>query len=283
MSQPRLGVIPRSISRWVTGKPIPICSSVSGVTETEAPASASRSSSRPLQALQWTCTWRSPSRPAACSSATSGRRRSDQTVPMCAVTSASSSRASSTSATVVSQGTRPSSVSATPIRSRSSAEEKWRTAHPAGVRRAVLDLGEGRRLERHRVHAVGEGAPDPRLAQAADRLVGVIGGVEAVREVEHAGDARVERFERADVVAGVDVLGGVDAGRVDADAEEVVEQRPVGADPAHRGLPDVAVGVDEARDRSAARRRRCARRRRPGRGRSRRSGRPRSAGRRSAT
>jgi hypothetical protein len=74
----------------------------------------------------------------------------------------------------------------------------------------------------------------------------VLGGVEAVREVEQGGDTAVERLQCAGVVAGVHVLGAVFARDLEPHAAEVVEQGPVGADAAHRGLPGVAMGVDEA-------------------------------------
>ena len=96
-----------------------------------------------------------------------------------------------------------------------------------------------------RVVAVGEDRADPGVAQALERGVGVLGGVVAVREVEDRRDAGVERLERADEVARVDVLGGAARRDRHPHPAEVLHQRPVGADPPKRGLPGVPVGVDE--------------------------------------
>ena len=57
--------------------------------------------------------------------------------------------------------------------------------------------------------AVGEDrAGRPGIRQPRDRLIGVLGAVVAVREVEDRGHPGIERLERADVVADVHVLGG---------------------------------------------------------------------------
>ena len=71
-------------------------------------------------------------------------------------------------------------------------------------------------------------------------------------EVEQRRDARVERLERPHEVAGVHVLGAECGRDLEPDAAEVVQQGPVGADAAHRGLPRVAVRVHEARQHQRA-------------------------------
>jgi hypothetical protein len=125
-------------------------------------------------------------------------------------------------------------------------------AHAPRVGEPRVVVLEMRALERHRIEAIGEHRSEACLAQAAHGLVRVRGRVVAVGEVEHGRDAGVERLERADVVAGVDVLG-LDEGReVEPDAAEVVEQGPVGADPAQRRLPGVAMGVHETRQHDLA-------------------------------
>ena len=82
-------------------------------------------------------------------------------------------------------------------------------------------------------------------------------------EVEQRGDPAVERLQRAHVVAGVDVLGPEGARDLEPHAAEVVEQRPVRADAAHRRLPGVAVRVHEAGQDQRSRPRRPPARRRP--------------------
>ncbi len=121
-------------------------------------------------------------------------------------------------------------------------------ADPAGVGEPLAVLGEDGLGRGRRIVAVGEHSPDARIAQTLEGAIGVLGGVVAMGEVEDRRDARFERFECADVVAGVDVLGG--AVRRDGHAAcpaEVVLERPVRADAAKGRLPCVPVGVDEAR------------------------------------
>ncbi len=104
------------------------------------------------------------------------------------------------------------------------------------------------------------------------------GRVDAMREVEQRRDARVERLERADVVAGVHVLRLVARGDRLPDSAEVLGQRPVRAERAHRATATCAGGCRRSPAGPRARRRR-ARRRHPSRCRARppRSCRPRSA------
>ena len=59
-SQDRLGRIPCSSARRITGWPMPIWISVSGLDETLQPLSASRSKSRSSSVLQCTCTCSGP-------------------------------------------------------------------------------------------------------------------------------------------------------------------------------------------------------------------------------
>ena len=95
--------------------------------------------------------------------------------------------------------------------------------------------------------AVRVDGADAGFGQAADRRVGVLRRVVDVRPVEQRRDAGVERLERADQVRDVDVLGAVlDADVVEHPGEVLVE-RAAREDAAHRRLPRVPVGVDEAR------------------------------------
>ncbi len=127
-----------------------------------------------------------------------------------------------------------------------SRETLHETLDAPGIIDAHRVRGEVRVGPRRREIAVREGRADPGVHQPLDRLVGVLRGVVAMGEVQDGRDARVQRLERADEVADVDVLRGVAGGERRADPEEVVQQRPVRADPAQRGLPGVPMRVDEA-------------------------------------
>ena len=94
--------------------------------------------------------------------------------------------------------------------------------------------------------AVGEDAADAGVAQCGDGGVGVGGAVLDVGLVAQGGDAGVERAERADEVADVDVLGGELRAPGELDVLAVVREVPADADLADRALPGVAVGVDES-------------------------------------
>ena len=101
---------------------------------------------------------------------------------------------------------------------------------PTGLRRAI---------GKHRAHAG--------FLQALDRSVGVLGRILDVRPVEHAGDAGVDRAERAEQVGGIDVVRHhLGAERALHDVA-IVLQRAVRQHVAQEALPHVPVGIDEAR------------------------------------
>jgi hypothetical protein len=77
--------------------------------------------------------------------------------------------------------------------------------------------------------------------------VGVCGGRRGVAPVEDGGDARVERFGGTEEGGQLGVGGRVRGEDRAEQRAQVVEEGHVGADPAQRRLPDVAVAVDEAR------------------------------------
>jgi hypothetical protein len=95
-------------------------------------------------------------------------------------------------------------------------------------------------------HAVGVDRADACVLQALDRRVGVVGRVVDVRPVEERRHARVQRLERAGVVADVDVLRAVEAADLAEHDREVVVERAGGQHAADRRLPRVPVRVDEA-------------------------------------
>lgn len=105
---------------------MPMLSSVSTEIDSLAPWSASRRHSSSVRVLQCTWTWSGPSRPAAANSRTP--LGSDHTQPVCVTISASRSRAAAISARVVSNGSVPYSVSATPRVSSASRLGKWVSA-----------------------------------------------------------------------------------------------------------------------------------------------------------
>ncbi|CAG7643969.1 hypothetical protein SBRY_30942 [Actinacidiphila bryophytorum] len=84
--------------------------------------------------------------------------------------------------------------------------------------------------------------------------VGVLGGAQPVRPVDGGGHPGVEGFHGAEQVARVDVLRAEDPAPLQVVPDEVLREGPVGAVAAHRGLPQVAVGVDHAGHDDAARR-----------------------------
>src|SRR6185503_12126926 len=83
------------------------------------------------------------------------------------------------------------------------------------------------------------------VAQCTDPCVGMLRCVVAVRPVDDGGDSGVERLQRAQVVADVDVLGSVSRAEGADDRAEVLIQRARGHAAPQRGLPQVPVGVDE--------------------------------------
>ena len=110
----------------------------------------------------------------------------------------------------------------------------------------VLELAERPPLAAGR-HAVRVDGADARVLEALDSRVGVVGRVADVRPVEQRRDARVERLERAGVVADVDVLWAVVPADTAEHHREVVVERAGREDATDRRLPRVAVRVDEPR------------------------------------
>ncbi len=96
--------------------------------------------------------------------------------------------------------------------------------------------------------AVAEDGAEAGVAEALDHRVGMGRRVVVVRPVVERGDAAIERIERAEEVADVVVLRRVEPAHDDADAGEILRQRPVRPGVAQERLPGVAVGVDEAGD-----------------------------------
>ena len=160
-----------------------------------------------MQALQWTCTWRASSSPAACRSSISrGQRRVGDGADVRGHEDIELARGLDLPAGRLERhqsdlGQRNAHLTSP------SPEGRWssRTRRASAIRASWL--GEEGLGKRDGIEAVGENGPQPGVLEPANRLVGVRGRVDAVREVEHAGDAGVERLERADVVAGIDVLG----------------------------------------------------------------------------
>jgi hypothetical protein len=91
------------------------------------------------------------------------------------------------------------------------------------------------------------------VLQAPDRLVGVLGRVRDVRPVEQRRHAGVDRLERAEVVARVDVLRPVGGGELVEHDVEVAAEADVRRDAADHGLPGVPMRVDEPGHDDAAR------------------------------
>ena len=100
--------------------------------------------------------------------------------------------------------------------------------------------------------AVGEDEPPGHLLQRVHRGLRVVGGLQAVRPVHGGGHAGVDRLDRAQQVARVDVLRPERLAPLQVVPDEVLGERPVGAVAAHRRLPHVPVGVDHARHEDAA-------------------------------
>ena len=100
---------------------------------------------------------------------------------------------------------------------------------------------------RHRTaveESVAEDGTATRVTESGDRRIGVLGCVDAVREVKQRRDTGVEGFERTETATEVDILRGVGRADTQPDAIEVVSQCPVATDRAHLRLPGVPVGVD---------------------------------------
>ena len=100
--------------------------------------------------------------------------------------------------------------------------------------------------------AVRQDVPAGHRLQRVDGGLRVVNRLQAVRPVDDGGDARFERLERGQPVAGGDVLRPELAPVLQVVPDEVLGQGPVGAVTAHRGLPHVPVGVDHAGHEDAA-------------------------------
>ena len=117
---------------------------------------------------------------------------------------------------------------------------------------AALDEGaevlRGRPLPRALLEvAVGEHEAAGDGLERVDGGLGVVDRLQAVRPVDGGGHAGLDRLERRQQVARVDVLRAEDLAPLEVVEDEVLGERPVGAVAAHRRLPHVAVGVDHAR------------------------------------
>jgi hypothetical protein len=95
--------------------------------------------------------------------------------------------------------------------------------------------------------AVGHDEAAGHRPQRVDGRLAVVDGVQVVRPVDGRGDTGVQRLDRRQPVARRDVLGAELLAVLEVVPDEVLGQRPVGAVPAHRGLPHVPVRVDHAR------------------------------------
>ena len=100
---------------------------------------------------------------------------------------------------------------------------------------------------------VGEHEAAGDRLQRVDGRVGVVDGLQPVRPVDGRRHAGVERLDRRQQVARVDVLRAEDLAPLEVEEDEVLRQRPVGAVAAQRGLPHVPVGVDHPRHHDAVR------------------------------
>ncbi len=94
--------------------------------------------------------------------------------------------------------------------------------------------------------AEAEDRPSRRVAQRGDGGVLVLGGLRDVVPVQHGGHAGVEGLQAAEEGARVDVLGPVVGFDRAVHGHRPLGERPVRADASERGLPGVAVVVDEA-------------------------------------
>src|SRR5262249_6559544 len=100
--------------------------------------------------------------------------------------------------------------------------------------------------------AVAQDEPPGHLLERGQRSLGVIHRLQVVRPVHRGGHAGVDRLDRRQEVACVDVLGPERLAPLQVVPDEVLGERPVGAVPAHRRLPHVPVGVDHAGHEDAA-------------------------------
>jgi hypothetical protein len=100
--------------------------------------------------------------------------------------------------------------------------------------------------------AVREHEPSGHRTERVERGFAVVDGLQVVRPVDRRGDARVERLDGCQPVAGGDVLRPELLPVLEVVPDEVLGQRPVGAVTAHGGLPHVPVRVDHPRHHDAA-------------------------------
>ena len=94
--------------------------------------------------------------------------------------------------------------------------------------------------------AVAQDEPPGHLLERGHRGLGVLHRLQVVRPVHRSGHAGVDRLDRRHQVARVDVLRPERLPPLQVVPDEVLGERPVGAVPAHRGLPHVPVRVDHA-------------------------------------
>ena len=96
------------------------------------------------------------------------------------------------------------------------------------------------------VVAVAEHETARDLVERLQRGLGEVRRPQRVGPVERRGHAGVDRFECAEQVARVDVLGAEDLTVLQVVEDEVLAERPVAAVATQGGLPHVTVGVDHA-------------------------------------
>ena len=168
-SHDRLGRSPCSSARRITGCPMPIWISVSGLEETLQSLSASLRKLRSSSVLQCTCTWSGPSSPWWSSSGIPSVIGEPQLQPVCSTVGTPSSCAERASAIVWSKGSRPDLGQRHAHRHQRVVRGQLAGADPARVGQALLVVGEHRLGRRSRVVAVGEQRADPRVAQTLKR------------------------------------------------------------------------------------------------------------------
>ena len=113
------------------------------------------------------------------------------------------------------------------------------------TRDEVLELRLRRPLPRTSLDVpVGEDEAAGHRLERVNGCVGVLDRLQAVRPVHGGRDPGVERLDAGQQVAGVDVLRAEHLSEREVVPDEVLGEGPVGAVPAHRGLPHVPVRVD---------------------------------------
>ena len=124
--------------------------------------------------------------------------------------------------------------------------------YAADVAPALFRAVEVRLLAWHLDEPVAPDGPDPGAPYRLDGGVDVLRAVEAVGDLDRRGRPRLQRREPAGVGPGEEVVGLVKTGVVLPNAPQEVDQVPLGGDAAHRGHPEVLVGVDEPGDQERA-------------------------------